>query len=70
MNASATILMTDVVKPLRPKMTDYQATVTTKIMSVVVGALSVVFVLFARNFGHGLISVSCNLTALGHAALG
>ena len=57
-NATATVLLADIVRPLRPSLTDTQATIITKVLSLVIALLSVVFVLFARNFGHGLISVS------------
>lgn len=57
----ATVLMTDIVRPWKPNMTDHQATIVTKVLSVVVGAISVVFVLFAQNFGQGLLSVSDQL---------
>ena len=60
----ATVLMADVVKPLRPRMTDTQATITTKILTIVVGAVAVIFVLFAKNFGYTLISVSVLWTTI------
>ena len=63
----ATVLMADVVKPLRPRMTDTQATITTKILTVVVGAVAVIFVLFAKNFGYTLISVSVLWTTIWYS---
>ena len=63
----ATVLMADVVKPFRPRMTDTQATITTKILTVVVGAVAVIFVLFAKNFGYTLISVSVLRTILWYS---
>lgn len=53
----ATVLMADVVKPLRPRMSDTNATIVTKVLTVVVGIVSVIFVIFAKNFGYTLISV-------------
>ena len=58
MNSSAAVILEDFVRPCRPNMSDKQATVISKIISLIIGVVCIVLVLFAKQFGSGLLSVS------------
>ena len=61
LNSAALVILQDFVRPFRPNLTENQATVVSKVLVFVLGAVDIALVLFARFFGAGLMSVSCNI---------
>ena len=57
LNASAAILLEEVVRPFRPKLSEKSATMICKALTFGVGAVSIILVLFARYFGSGVVTV-------------
>ena len=63
LSSTATVVMEDMVRPLflwrcKRKISDKHATIINKVVAVVMGFVSIVFVLFAMNFGKSIVSVS------------
>ena len=58
LNALAAIILEDFIRPLRPNLSEKNATILTKIVSFLMGGVAIVLVLFARYFGQGILSVS------------
>ena len=58
LNSAALVILQDFVRPLRPNLTESQATIISKVLVFVLGAVDIALVLFARFFGAGLMSVS------------
>lgn len=52
-----TVILQDIVKPLRPAMTDERATVVSKFLSLILGVSAVALVFIARYFGKGIMTV-------------
>lgn len=57
LTAIAAIIMEDGIRPWRPHTSDKATTIINKILAVAAGAVSVVFVVFAMNFGASIITV-------------
>lgn len=53
----ATVILQDIVRPLRPNLSDSRAALITKIISLVLGAVSIALILIAKHFGTGIFSV-------------
>ncbi|KAF6027668.1 hypothetical protein EB796_014024 [Bugula neritina] len=64
MNAGAAIILQEVIKPLKPNMSDQRATVICKMLSTLTGIVSILFVIFLRLFGNGLLSVTLALVGI------
>lgn len=57
-NSGALVILQDFIRPFKPNLSEKHATIISKILVLVLGAVAIVLVLFARYFGAGLFSVS------------
>ena len=57
-NALAANVLEEFIRPWKPDLSEKKATIITKVVSLVMGGLAIVLVLFARYFGRGILSVS------------
>jgi len=66
----AAVILEDMVKRCSPKTTETQGAVISRLLTIIIGAISIALVLFARYFGTGMLSVSalllCNYTKSLH----
>lgn len=54
----ATVILQDIIKPLKPDLTDERATVVSKFISLILGISAIALVFIARYFGKGMLTVS------------
>ena len=58
LNSIAAVILQDFIRPYKPSLSDKNATIITKGVSIALGAVAILLVLFARYFGSGVLSVS------------
>ena len=64
LNTTAAIVLEEFVRPCRPNISDRRAAVASKIISLIMGVICIVLVLFAKQFGSSLLSVSISMLFL------
>jgi len=69
LNGCSAVVLEDIVKRIRPGITQTQGAVIAKITALVIGLISVALVLFARHAGSGMLTVGSALSCSDPSSL-